>query len=144
MLTLSTFCKSLILALGLIMAGSSYAECSDAKVKRLHDRGDTIRSIAETCDMEKHEIREILSVPPKGSGGRKGGGSGDGGDGGDSGDSGDKLPSGTDLGQCGCWSVIHASARRPAPQCQSGVARPLPCPGWCPPNGGSPWRDTCA
>lgn len=50
-------------------------------------------------------------------------------------------PSGTPLGQCGCWGP-DTGQPRPDSRCESGYAVPQLCPGFCP-LGGSPWRGVC-
>jgi hypothetical protein len=113
--------KVLVLICGLLVPGIADAECSKAKIKRLYKQGETIASIGKTCDMDKAEIKDIVEE--------------------DAGD--DKLAPGAALGACGCWGPVAPQARRPAPECQSGVARPRMCPGLCP-MGGAPWQDVCA
>lgn len=125
------------LMVGLFLAGLAQAECSEARIKRLYKESATIHAIARTCDMTKAEIQEVVGTRAQPR------------DTDDEGETGEdeeteaKLPRGAALGACGCWGPIQASARRPAPECKSGTARPRACPGWCAP-GASQWRDTCA
>ncbi|NVD97905.1 hypothetical protein [Massilia sp. BJB1822] len=118
------------LGLGIILSANANAECSAAKIKRLAQDGNTASEIADTCDMEKSEVIEILKKKrprPDTSGN---GGSEDG------------WPKGTPIGQCGCWGPVHPAYREAAPQCESGEAGPKKCPGMCP-GGGYPWVGVC-
>ncbi len=120
-------------ALFLLLSFSSlsWAECSDAKVKRLSKQGKTVASIARTCDMGKDEIQSLLEdeeapePEDKPTRARPG------------------LPSGAPVGQCGCWGYAEAGARQPHPRCRSGFATPSMCPAMCP-AGGYAWRGVCA
>jgi hypothetical protein len=119
----------------LLFAGSSMAaaDCSEAKVRRLAEQGNTIASIAETCDMEKDDVKKIVKAArPKSS----------------SDSTNDEtaqqgFPEGTSVGQCGCWGPALPSQRQPHPQCRSGYARPSLCNAVCP-AGGYMWQGVCA
>jgi hypothetical protein len=102
----------------------AHAECSDSRVKRLAKEGKTIAAIARSCDMSKEEVQVIL------------------GDDDDNNSKSEKLPSGTAVGQCGCWGYVDPQLRQPTPQCESGYARPVPCPFGCQ-MGGYAWRGVC-
>lgn len=56
--------------------------------------------------------------------------------------SGGKLPSGTPLGNCGCWGGVNPGHLQPHPSCKSGYARPSACPAICP-SGGYMWQGVC-
>ena len=95
------------------------AECSDAKIKRLAREGNTVASIARTCNTGKQDVQSILAD--------------DGDDGG--GDKSEGFPPGTPVGQCGCWGYTDPRVRQPMPQCQSGYASPRMCNAMCPAGG---------
>lgn len=52
------------------------------------------------------------------------------------------LPSGAQLGPCGCYGPVPPGANAPAPQCLSRTDVPRACGGMCP-GGGSPWAHSC-
>lgn len=130
-------CVKHMLAAGLLLLmAADAAACSDRKVRRLADRGETVQAIASECDMDEDNVRDIIDAEPAPGGKKKkpNGGSVTPGAG---------LPSGTPLGQCGCWGYVSPGAQQESPQCSSGYARPQMCPGWCS-GGGSPWVGVCS
>jgi hypothetical protein len=107
------------------------ADCTKSKVVRLAKQGNTIAAIAETCDMETDEVKEIVETakppidtkptqPESGTGTR-----------------------GTPVGQCGCWGPANPSQLQPHPMCKSGFARPSQCNAMCP-AGGYMWQGVCS
>lgn len=120
LLALLTVC-----VLALVSPASAHADCTDARVKRLADQGETLTAIARECDMSKDEIRDILDAEAERDDEDR-----------------DGLPSETPIGDCGCWGYVDPSYRQPHPQCESGYAKPSICPGLCP-AGGYPWRGVC-
>jgi hypothetical protein len=114
---------TLLLMLGLWWT-SADAECSEKKVKRMSKEGNTIASIARTCNISKEDVQSILNDDDNEKEGTSG------------------LPPGTPLAQCGCWGFVDPRSRQPQPECQSGYARPSPCSALCP-GGGYAWRGVC-
>ena len=110
---------------------SASAECSDSRVKRLSRQGKTVASIASTCEMSKKDVQAILEEDEE-TGGKssddRGGQSG--------------LPSGTPVGQCGCWGPVNPGHRETVRECRSGYARPRMCNSMCM-GGGYAWRGVC-
>jgi len=106
----------------LLSASEAHAWCGDAKVQRLAKKGQTIESIAETCDMEEDDVTDALNAI--GGGGGK------------------KTP-GEPVGQCGCWGPASPTQIVPHPACSSGYARPQACQHMCP-SGGYAWQGVCS
>jgi hypothetical protein len=105
------------------------AACSDSKVKRLSRQGKTVAKIAQTCDMDADEVRDILGEddddppqpePPPGRG----------------------LSPGTPLAACGCWGPVAPDHREPNQACRSGYAVPRMCSQMCA-AGGYAWQGVC-
>lgn len=108
------------------------AQCSDAKVQRLAEEGETIAEIADECEISKAEVRKILkhgleAAPPhkdppliEGTG----------------------FARGTPLAACGCYGPIDLRLRQQAPQCASGYAQPQLCNAMCQ-MGGLMWQGVC-
>lgn len=108
------------------------AECSKSKVNRLAKEGKTITYIADTCDMDTDEVKEIIeksrsSSQPKPTEETQI----------------QKFPPGVPVGECGCWGPAHPALRVPHNQCQSGYAQPNICSIPCP-TGGYMWRGVCS
>ena len=132
----SHLCGKMILIAMVLLATQhavAKAKCNDARIVRLADSGKTIAAIARICEMEREDVKEALDKDGDLPNVEDGGGSEDKSSG---------LPKGTPIGQCGCWGMISLQHRQPAPQCQSGYAKPRLCPGQCP-LGGSPWVGVC-
>lgn len=110
----------------------AFAECSDRRVKRLAKDGQTVASIAKTCDMSRREVTDILNESD---------------DAGETRDSGNRqtaspgLPSGREITGCGCWGYTDGRPFQDQ-RCQSGMAMPSMCPIGCP-MGGFAWRGIC-
>lgn len=128
----------------LLQPVASLAQCSDDEVRRHHEKGSTISGIAELCDMEAGEVRDILKKPRRSGRGSSQGGttvsSPDEED--DSSVPGQGLPSGQTVMQCGCWGNIYFGAQFPNQACQSGYAVASACPAYCP-TGGYMWYAVC-
>lgn len=101
------------------------ASCSDSKVKRLSRLGKTIATIADSCDMDSEDVRDILEENNSGEPKHDYGGS-----------------PGTPLAPCGCWGPVHPNYREPNQACRSGYAVPRVCPQRCP-GGGYAWQGVC-
>ena len=108
------------------------AECSDRRVKRLLRQGNTVASIAHTCEMSKEEVQYFLDEEEEYDQPQNG----------DEYDDRVRLPSGTPVGQCGCWGYVSPDMRQPHPRCRSGYAKPSICGGQCP-TGGYAWVGVC-
>jgi hypothetical protein len=117
-----------LLAIGMLLTAclSAGAKCSESRVVRLSEQGETINAIAKKCDMDKADVLAILEKEGEE----------------DPDDEDNLLPAGAVLIPCGCNGFIDLRAQRPEPRCSSGRARPRACPGMCP-MGGSPWADVC-
>jgi hypothetical protein len=132
MLRCSTYVSSCFGLLLIAFGPAASAECSDSRIKRLADQGRTVASIARTCEMSRSEVQSILDEQSDDDEDEYGED--------DSDESG--LPSGTPVGQCGCWGYVDARAVQPHPQCRSGKAKPEMCNAMCP-AGGYAWRGVC-
>jgi len=111
----------------LIAPAALAAECSDKRVRRLADQGETIESIAEKCELDEEEVQEIIDSepePPIVNGGYG------------------TLPSGTPVGQCACWGYVDPSHQQSQSMCRSGVAVPRACNIPCA-AGGLAWQGVC-
>lgn len=103
------------------------ADCSDQKVMRLAQNGETVNAIAQKCDMTRSKVRDIIESiddepdqkPDLG------------------------LPVGSPVGQCGCWGFADPNGQVPHPRCKSGYAHPEMCQTMCP-MGGFAWRGVCS
>lgn len=109
----------------LLLTSEAHASCSDAKVRRLANQGQTIASIAKMCDMDEDDVADALDAV--------GGGGGAGG----------QKSTGEPVGQCGCWGPASSTQLVPHPACGSGFARPQACQQMCP-SGGYAWRGVCS
>lgn len=121
------------------LPGVAAESCSDRKVKRLSRQGNTVASIARTCEMDADDVRDILEEdesdtepdtssqaparPPIPQESRR-------------------FPPGTPLAPCGCWGPASPSDRQPNNTCSSGYAMPRMCPQMCP-AGGFAWQGVC-
>lgn len=122
---------SWVVLLLFMFTSDAFAECKEAKVKSLAEKGKTIAQIAQTCDMSKSEVTSMLKSDEAD----------------EEIDDPDEPPSkglvmGTALSACACWGPADPRHRQPAPQCQSGYARPKMCSGMCY-GGGYQWRGVC-
>ena len=98
------------------------ADCSDSKIKSLSNDGKTVAQIATRCNMGKSDVKAALDA--------------------DNDDTNKGLPSGSKVGQCGCWGPANPNHRQRHPACSSGYAKPEMCGGMCP-NGGYAWVGVC-
>ena len=122
------FLSSVIFVLLFSWSLIAAADCTNAKVRRLARQGNTITSIAGTCNMDMEEVEEIIdaeSVSGPSPDGKN-----------------QKFAPGTPVGQCGCWGYVQPSFLQPHNQCQSGYARPSACNSFCP-TGGYMWQGVC-
>ena len=110
----------------------SSAECSDRRVKRLLRQGNTVASIARACEMSKEEVQYFLDEEDEYNQPQNV----------DNYDDRAGLPSGTPVGQCGCWGYVSPDMLQPHPLCRSGYAKPSIC-GWQCPTGGYAWVGVC-
>jgi hypothetical protein len=123
-----------ILAL-LMPFSQAHALCSESKVLRLAEEGETVADIAEECEMSRRDVRKVLDrrVDTSGSSGEP--------------DTvrppSQGLPPGTPLAPCGCWGPADPGMRQPAPNCASGYARPQMCNAMCQ-MGGFAWQGVCS
>lgn len=108
-------------------------DCSDARVRRMAQRGDTITSIANKCELDEEEVEEILDTEPDPTPRHQGPVTQP---------THDLLPSGAAVGQCGCWGFVDPDYWQRHPQCQSGVAVARVCGTACP-TGGYSWQGVC-
>ena len=104
------------------------ADCSDQKVKRLAQNGETVTAIAQECDMTRSEVRDIIDGEDDEPTAPQVGG---------------KLPTGSPVGQCGCWGFADPNGQVSHPRCKSGYAHPEMCQAPCP-MGGFAWRGVCS
>lgn len=123
---------SAIFAFLLVHSSIALADCSEAKIKRLHRSGETVNSIARSCKMDKDDVREVLgdadeqedpdpvTTPRERPG----------------------LPAGAQLSGCGCWGFADTGGISDQ-RCRSGMARPVMCNAMCP-LGGYAWRGICS
>jgi len=125
---------AMLFLLGLLChsAYSQAAECSDSKVRRLSNKGETAKSIADACDMDIEDVKALLKrrsrpKPEEAS---------------DEIDDDKGLPRGTPLSVCACWGPVSVNHRESAPNCRSGFAVPRACPAMCP-SGGYAWQGVC-
>lgn len=110
---------------------SSYgAECTFSRIERLARQGATAFAIAKQCNQQRVEILDALSKlwtkvpgPTVSSADRR-------------------LPSGTPVGQCGCWGYATPEFRQVRAQCISEYAHPRACNLLCP-SGGYAWQPVC-
>ncbi|MEZ3137385.1 hypothetical protein ACBG90_22035 [Stutzerimonas kunmingensis] len=118
----------LALAVG-IYPESSYASCSDRKIRSLADQGNTISAIAEWCEKSSRYVNRILNE-----------------DTGDMEKEEDRVnslaPSGTAISSCGCWGAAFPGAQIPDNRCQSGYAIARACTAMCQ-AGGAMWQTYC-
>lgn len=136
-----------VLMLGILLHPAlGLAQCSDEEVRRYHEKGNTIAGIAELCDMEPEEIRDLLRPrrelrgSSQGSATTRSGSEEDEGGWGESPRQG--LPPGQPVMQCGCWGNVYPGAQFPNQACQSGYAVAAACPAYCP-TGGYMWYAAC-
>jgi hypothetical protein len=111
-------------------------ECSDSKVRRMAERGDTVAAIAEKCAMDEDDVQYIIEAgveKPPGPGPGPGPGPNTGQQ---------LLGSGSPVGDCGCWGFVDPNYQQPHPRCQSGFAVPRMCSSMCP-AGGYAWQGVC-
>lgn len=131
----------------LLHPGAALAQCDGDEILRYHEKGTTVTGIAELCDMEAAEVRDILKKARRGTrGGSQGSGTTVSGPGmGDNDGAGlppQGLPSGQPVTQCGCWGNVYFGAQLPNHNCQSGYAVAAACPAYCP-TGGYMWYAVC-
>ena len=121
----------------LLTAGSGLASarCSSDRIQRLADKGMSTSEIAEKCHMSESSVKEALDSDDD-----DGDDSGAGHNNNNNNSNSQGLPSGTQVGQCGCWGIPPAQVSHP--RCASGRAVPRMCGGACP-LGGSPWVGVC-
>ena len=136
-LHLHNFTVALCGLLTILLAWPSIAlaDCSDARVKRLARQGNTVASIAKTCEMSKDDIQSILdddSASDNNDDNRSAG----------SRNSQTRIPSGMPASQCACWGPASPGMRIPNPQGQSGYARASMCNAFYP-FGGYQWQGIC-
>lgn len=110
----------LILVLGGYSA-SSYASCSDSKIRSLANQGHTNTAIAEKCNQSKFYINSVLEEEEE---------------------DGSLLPSGTAVSYCGCWGSAFPGAQISDNRCESGVAIAHACNAMCQ-NGSLMWQTHC-
>lgn len=115
-------------AIQLAFPALAMPDCSDARIRRLADRGETIAAIAEKCGLDEEEVEEVLDAEPT--------------DVGDAPKPPSGLVSGTPVSVCGCYGYVQFGYRQHFAGCQSGVVVATMCPGFCP-AGGSPWHNVC-
>ncbi len=137
---------ALLLAV-LLHPATSLAQCSDDEVRRHREKGSTISGIAELCDMDDDEVRDILKKSRRGGrGASRAGTTVSGGDADDNtGNAGlprQGLPSGQPVMQCGCWGNVYFGAQFQNQNCQSGYAVAAACQAYCP-TGGYMWYAVC-
>lgn len=125
-----------VLLAACLLPTDAVAACSDKRIERLSQQGNTVSAIAKLCEMSTSEVREVLAQleeedeeePQESPEPKKTTTKG--------------LPPGTPLAPCGCWGFASPGDRQPQPQCQSGFAYPQMCPQPCP-AGGFAWRGIC-
>jgi hypothetical protein len=128
--------KSLLFILICTAIPKAHAECSDAHMRNLKERGKSITDIAQQCGMSKADVSAVL-VPIS-----KDHETADDEDDGDEVDQRRTLPSGTPIQGCGCWGFVALGAGQLNPVCSSGYEHAVPCAGMCP-AGGAPWARVC-
>lgn len=123
-------CVALVgIVLGFSVSSAS-ANCSTSKVRSLASEGRTATRIADLCDMDLDEVRDILDKdkdkdkaiaepsPQKG------------------------LLSGQAVGPCGCWGPAMPGMKLSNPACQSRIAVTVACSAYCV-GGGAAWTAIC-
>jgi hypothetical protein len=130
--------KSLLTTLGLLYflgsAQTASAKCSEERIRRLFNDGNTIGQVSEKCSMSQDVVKYIFEKnqedeedddptpePPAKP---------------------QLLPAGTPVGQCGCWGYVDPGHTQQHAQCESGRARPQMCNMMCP-AGGYMWQGVC-
>ncbi|QVQ28165.1 hypothetical protein [Achromobacter deleyi] len=137
------------------------AACSDKKIVAMAKDGQSVKSIAKSCNMPVAKVREVTAgtseEPPKPKSQAQASPQAQaqaqtqpqakakpkpaptpepepvkG------------LPSGAGLARCDCKGSVPYGNREPELRCQSGVSIATPCPGYCSPFGIAPWRRICS
>jgi hypothetical protein len=124
--------KSLLFILICAAFPKAHAECSDAHIRDLKERGKSIADIAQQCGMSKADVSAVLIPISKDQET-------------DDEDEVDKrrtLPPGTPIQICGCWGFVALGTGRLNPVCSSGYEHAVPCAGMCPAVG-APWARVC-
>jgi hypothetical protein len=132
---LSRFSKAHgLLVAALVYAASAGATCSDTRIKQMAQNGETIAAIANSCEMDKDDVRKILNDEASSGEASKSIGADT-----------DLLPPGTPVEQCGCWGPFNLAVRQPHPRCQSGYTQPKVCGGvLCTFDGNYEWQRVCS
>lgn len=129
--------RSLFIALILTVIPRVHAECSDAHMRNLKERGKSVVDIAQQCGMSKADVSAALAAVDKDP------------------ETTDEdpeeehkdahsrtLPSGSAIQGCGCWGFVPLGVGQRNPVCSSGYEHAVACAGMCP-AGGAPWARVC-
>lgn len=120
---------ALLLVVTATFAQLADAKCTESRIRRLANQGETVAEIASTCEMSKSAVRSVIEdddepeddVTTERPNGKR---------------------SGSPVGQCGCWGPVDPNYTQLQAECRSGYARPRMCNFPCM-GGGFAWQGVC-